>query len=132
MPEDPYSHLTDVGERSFERIMSGVPIAQVPPGSALDVAHKVVFGDIWNRPELTVRERRLITLTIIGMTGAEWPMQAHVRAALHSGDLTPDEMRGFVTHFVFYGGFPLGATLHKAVEAQIAEFEGDGSPAEAT
>jgi 4-carboxymuconolactone decarboxylase len=122
MAEDPYAHLADIGVRSFERIMAAAPPTQVPIGSALDIAHKVIFGDLWNRPGLDTRERRLITLTIIAMAGAEWPMKSHVRAALHSGDFTPDQLEAFVTHFAFYGGFPLAATLHQVVEAEIAEF----------
>ena len=83
-----------------------------------------VFGEVWTRPALTRRERRLITLATIAMTGAPTAMEVHVRSALASGDLSLDEMIEVATHFAQYAGFPLATGLYTTAQRIAAEIEG--------
>ncbi|MBM3658659.1 MAG: carboxymuconolactone decarboxylase [Actinobacteria bacterium] len=53
-----------------------------------------VFGDLWWRPGLTRRDRRLISITCVALTGAPFPLAIHVGAAVWSGDVSADEMAG--------------------------------------
>ena len=69
-----------------------------------------VFAELWDRPGLSRRERRFITLACVARAGVEEPIQQHVYAAFASGDITRDEMQEFVLHFAYYAGWPrLGA-----------------------
>lgn len=87
-----------------------------------------VFGEVWTRPALTRRERRLITLATIAMTGAPTAMEVHVRSALASGDLTLDEMVEIATHFAQYAGFPLATGLYTTAQRIAAELDGQAGP----
>ena len=80
-----------------------------------------VFGHVWQRPGLSRRERRIITVTCVGLSGAPIPLRSHVTSALHSEDLTKEEMDELVLHFSVYNGFSMGANLAAAVEAAWAD-----------
>lgn len=51
-----------------------------------------VFGDLWWRPGLSRRDRRLLSITCVALTGAPFPLAIHVGTALHSGDVSAPEM----------------------------------------
>lgn len=51
-----------------------------------------VFGDLWWRPGLNRRDRRLLSIACVALTGAPFPLAIHVGTALTSGDLAPAAM----------------------------------------
>nr|WP_083390977.1 carboxymuconolactone decarboxylase family protein [Parafrankia soli] len=76
-----------------------------------------VFGHVWQRPGLTRRERRIITVACVAIDDSPMPLKTHVTSALHSGDLTKVEMDEIVLQFSAYYGFAKGAALGDTVEA---------------
>ncbi|WP_018505711.1 carboxymuconolactone decarboxylase family protein [Parafrankia discariae] len=52
-----------------------------------------VFGQVWRRPDLTVRERRLISIGACAVMGTVHPLRHHVRSALDSADLSAADLR---------------------------------------
>ena len=74
-----------------------------------------VFGRLWTRPGLAVRDRRLTTITAIAMTGQRDPLVFHLGAAYRSGDFTLEELEEWVLHFAHYAGWPLATTAHSAL-----------------
>jgi 4-carboxymuconolactone decarboxylase len=79
-----------------------------------------VFGEVWSRPGLNRRDRRLITLTCVGAADTQEPIAAHIYAALNSGDLTYEAMLELVLHFAVYCGWPKASFLNGAVVEQHA------------
>ena len=68
---------------------------------ALTVDH--LFGDIWSRPGLSMRDKRLITLSVVTALGLPDLAEIQVNAALENGEMTWDELREmalFITHYV--------------------------------
>lgn len=51
-----------------------------------------VFGDLWWRPGLSRRDRRLVSISCVALTGAPFPLAIHVGTALRSGDLSAPDM----------------------------------------
>ncbi len=82
-----------------------------------------VFGEVWTRPALSRRERRLITLATVAMTGAPTALDVHVRSALTTGDLTVDELVEVATHVAQYAGFPLATELYTRARRIAGELE---------
>ncbi|MBL7502727.1 carboxymuconolactone decarboxylase family protein [Frankia sp. CNm7] len=80
-----------------------------------------VFGHVWQRPGLTRRERRIITVACVAIDDSPTPLTTHVSSALHSGDLTKEEMDEIVLQFATYYGFAKGEALHDAAEAAWAK-----------
>ncbi|MBO0728122.1 MAG: carboxymuconolactone decarboxylase family protein [Acidimicrobiaceae bacterium] len=79
-----------------------------------------VFGHVWQRPGLSRRERRIITIACVALDDSPTPLKAHVTSALHSGDLTKEEMDEIVLHFSAYYGFAKGQALSETAEAAWA------------
>ena len=80
-----------------------------------------VFGHVWQRPGLTRRERRIITVAAVAIDDSPTPLRSHVAAALHSGELTKAEMDEIVLQFAVYYGFAKGEALHDAAETAWAQ-----------
>ncbi|MGN5238384.1 carboxymuconolactone decarboxylase family protein [Rhodococcus sp. SJ-3] len=80
-----------------------------------------VFGHVWQRPGLTHEERRIITVASVALNDSPKPLQTHVSAALHSGDIAKEEMDEIVLQFAAYYGFAKGEALHDAAEAAWAQ-----------
>ncbi len=79
-----------------------------------------VFGHVWQRPGLSRRDRRIITVSCVAIDDAPIPLQSHVTSALHSGDLTKEEMDEIALHFSIYYGFAKGEALSATAEAAWA------------
>jgi 4-carboxymuconolactone decarboxylase len=78
-------------------------------------ARQFLFGEIWNRPGLSIRDRRIVTLACVAGADATKPIDDHVYAALASGDLTIDEMNEITLHFAVYCGWPKASVLEWSV-----------------
>ncbi len=66
---------------------------------------EVLFGDVWEQPELTKRDRSLITVAVLTALYRTEELSGHMRRALDNG-VTQDELRGLITHLAFYAGWP--------------------------
>lgn len=78
-----------------------------------------VFGHLWQRPGLSRRDRRFITVPCVGVELAPMPILSHVGSAVHSGDLTRPEMDELVRHYTAYAGDERGAVLAQAVQDDV-------------
>ena len=77
-----------------------------------------VFAEVWERPGLTRRDRRFVTLACVAAADAEGPLRDHVYAALNSGDVTITEMQETVLHFAVYSGWPKASRFNMVVDEQ--------------
>ncbi len=73
------------------------------------LSDEVLFGDVWERPGLSKRDRSLITCAILVATGKSEQMNSHFPRALGNG-VTRDELIEMITHAAFYGGWPNSVT----------------------
>ena len=106
------------GNAMWERVMGTPPPAALSDDYGL-ITKDHVFGEIWSRPGLDQRARRLITLTCAAMAGADAALQTHLTAALRTGDLSLDELREVSIHLAHYGGWPVSATFTMALRSAI-------------
>ena len=66
---------------------------------------EVLFGDVWEGPELSKRDRSLITVaTLIALYRTD-ELKGHLQRALDNG-VTEEELKGVITHLAFYAGWP--------------------------
>ena len=91
-------------------------MAQSQPSSARDAVRNVVpdligytekwlFGEIWERPQLSKRDRSLITCAALVAMGKTEQMGFHFPRAVENG-VTPEELVDLITHLAFYAGWP--------------------------
>jgi 4-carboxymuconolactone decarboxylase len=83
----------------------------------VDLTEKVLFGDVWERPGLSKRDRSLITVaTLVALNRTE-QLKGHLVRAEANG-VTRDEIVELITHLAFYSGWPTAmsaATVAKGV-----------------
>ena len=79
-------------------------VRQVAP-KLIDLSEKVLYGDIWERPGLSKRDRSLITVAALIAMGRTDQLSVHMERALVNG-VTQEEMGELITHLAFYGGWP--------------------------
>jgi len=65
----------------------------------------VLFGDVWERTELSKRDRSLITVAALITGGNTEQLSGHLIRAKENG-LTETELKGVITHLAFYAGWP--------------------------
>jgi 4-carboxymuconolactone decarboxylase len=80
------------------------PLAAFAP-KLVDITEKVLFGDVWERPQLSKRDRSLITCAALVAMGKTEQMSFHFPRALENG-VTQDELVELITHLAFYAGWP--------------------------
>lgn len=116
-PSDPEARLT-VGEQSF-RDINCLPFAPIRdnPYSGAGILN-FVFGEMWLRPGLGMKERRLITVACVAFQDAPYPIFSHVYAALKSRDVSFDEMDELALHFAAYYGWPKASHLNQVISEQ--------------
>ncbi len=71
----------------------------------VELTDEILFGDIWERPELSKRDRSLITCAARVATGKTEQMSFHFPRAIENG-VTKDELVEMITHLAFYVGWP--------------------------
>ncbi|MEV0326945.1 carboxymuconolactone decarboxylase family protein [Micromonospora echinospora] len=65
----------------------------------------VLFGQVWERPELTKRDRSLLTVAALLAGGNTEQLVFHLTYAKRNG-LTETELIEAITHLAFYAGWP--------------------------
>ena len=70
-----------------------------------DLTDEVLFGEIWERPQLSKRDRSLITCAALVALRATEQMDFHFPRAIENG-VTREELAELITHLAFYAGWP--------------------------
>jgi len=80
-----------------------------------------LFGDIWERPGLSQRDKSLITVTCLVALNRIEQVEFHLKKAFENG-LTKEELVVAITHIAFYAGWPTAASgfghLKKIIDQQ--------------
>jgi 4-carboxymuconolactone decarboxylase len=65
----------------------------------------VLFGEAWERPQLSPRDRSLVTVAALLTGGSTEQLTFHLQFAKDNG-LTEEELVEAITHLAFYAGWP--------------------------
>ncbi len=87
-----------------------------------DYTDTVLFGDVWERPGLSKRDRSLITVATLVALYRTNELPFHLKKALDNG-ISRDELVELITHLAFYSGWP---TANSAVAVAKRVFEEAG------
>jgi 4-carboxymuconolactone decarboxylase len=79
-----------------------------------------LFADIWQRPGLSDRDRRLLLIGLLAGQGAADVLGIQIPAAYANGELDDEALREVVVFITHYAGWPSGARLNSVVEETIA------------
>jgi 4-carboxymuconolactone decarboxylase len=79
----------------------------------------VLFGQVWARPELSPRDRSLVTISSLVSAGNIEQLEAHIPMGLANG-LTAEEITEAITHVAFYAGWPRAVSALTLAQRLIA------------
>jgi len=91
------------------------------PGDFFGYTADHLFADIWSRPGLSTRDRRLLLIGLLAGTGQADVLGIQVPAAYRNGELDAEALREIVLFLCHYAGWPAGARLDTVVEKTIAK-----------
>jgi 4-carboxymuconolactone decarboxylase len=80
-----------------------------------ELTANVLFGDVWERPGLSKRDRSLITLAMLIALYRTGQLPGHINRALDNG-VTKDEIGELITHVAFYAGWPTAANAARIIK----------------
>lgn len=82
---------------------------------------ETIYGDIYQRPGLTLKERQIATLSMLmALGGKDRQVKVHMRAGLRVG-ITEDELRELVIQLAAYAGFPAAINAQAQLNEVLAE-----------
>ena len=110
------------GAEMLSKVYAGDVV--VPPegqSAFADLMLEQVFAEVWTRPALSVRDRRLLIMGVIAGMGESMTWGIQAKAALKNGELTPEQAREAHLQLTQYVGYPRAAGLLGATEEAIRE-----------
>ncbi len=120
-----FDDLPEERRRGLEKMEQVYGFEMSDPGDGggdfLRITVDHLFGDIWQRPGLSDRDRRLLLIGLLAGQGAADVLGIQVPAAHANGELGDDALREIVVFLSHYAGWPNGARLNSIVEETIAK-----------
>src|SRR5580658_2050999 len=98
-----------------ERIRGTVP-------KLAEIADTLIYGEVWERAQLSKRDRSLITCGALMAMGRYEQLTGHLGRALDNG-VTKDEIAELITHLAFYSGWP-GSMTAARIAKEVYEERG--------
>jgi 4-carboxymuconolactone decarboxylase len=114
------------GDEMWREVMRG-DAPTTNDGGFIELTRDHVFGNIWSRGELSVRDRRLISLTCTALNPSGPALALHVEKALDSGDLTPAQIDEWIVHLAHYAGWPVAANVYTQTRGVVAHYRDDAA-----
>lgn len=93
-----------------------------PRGAAafFDLMMEHVFDGVWNRPGLSIDQRRLLTMGVLAAQHRFDVLQLQFERTIVAGELTAEQVREIVIHLIPYVGYPSSGAIFAAGEQAIA------------
>ena len=86
----------------------------------IDLTDTVLFGDVWERPGLSKRDRSLITCAALVALGRTEQQRGHFARAINNG-VKKDELIELITHLAFYSGWPTAMSAANVAKEVLEE-----------
>jgi 4-carboxymuconolactone decarboxylase len=116
---------SELGRKMMDQVY-GEGFSENLPQASTPMLEKTVdhlFGEIWSRPGLSVRDRRLLVLGATAALGRADLIQIQVEGALANGELSAEQLREAVLHLQYYVGWGNGTQVNNGVEAALRAHE---------
>jgi 4-carboxymuconolactone decarboxylase len=91
------------------------------PGDFFGLTVDHLFAEIWSRPALSIRDRRLLLIGLLVGQGRDDIAEIQISSALKSEELDADQLREIVIFLAHYAGWPAGASLSMRAEKLIGQ-----------
>jgi 4-carboxymuconolactone decarboxylase len=116
----------DAGMKTRRQVLGDAHVdratAQTTPltGEFQDLITRYAWGEIWTRPGLDVRSRRILVLGTLIALGRFDEFRMHARAALTEGGFSDGDLKEIVLQQAVYCGVPAANTAFEILREVIA------------
>jgi 4-carboxymuconolactone decarboxylase len=86
----------------------------------VELTDDVLFGDVWERPQLSRRDRSLVTCAALVALGKTEQMSFHFPRAIDNG-VQREELIEMITHLAFYAGWPNAMSAMTRLQELLAK-----------
>jgi 4-carboxymuconolactone decarboxylase len=122
-----HANATDVMSTMFAgRTPSNPAVARANITGTLgpvgELAFDFAFGELWSRPQLSRRDRSMVTVAILAFLRCSEELAVHVPAALNHG-VSREEVEEIMTQLTVYGGFPRAVEGIRSARAAFAKID---------
>jgi 4-carboxymuconolactone decarboxylase len=113
------------GKKLFDEVYGGIVPYPAPDkqGDFLFNTIDQLFAEVWSRTTMSIRDRRLVLIGAIAAQGEIETLEIQLRAALHKGELTPDEVREIVVLLPHYIGYPKAGKILVMTQRILPDYE---------
>lgn len=87
-----------------------------------EISDNVLFDDVWRRPQLSPRDRSLVTISALIALYRNNELPFHLKKALENG-VTRAEIIEAITHLAFYSGWPTASSALTSARHAFADTE---------
>ncbi|WP_063041715.1 carboxymuconolactone decarboxylase family protein [Nocardia pseudovaccinii] len=94
------------------------------PGDLFGLTADHLFAEIWSRPALSIRDRRLLLFGALTALGLFDVAEIQIGAALRNGELDDEQLREVAVFLAYYVGWASGTKLDAAVGKVLAQESG--------
>ena len=119
------------GLKMFNEVYGG--IVPVPPpekqGPFFLQTIDQLFAETWSRPNMSIRDRRLVALGAVAAMGETEMFEIQIRAALKKGELTKAQVEDMVVFLPAYISYPRTSKILMITQKIFAEMEQEGTSA---
>ncbi len=113
------------GMKMFDEVYGG--IVPFPPEELHDAflfnTVDQLFSEVWSRPQMSIRDRRLFVMGIIAAQAEADTFEIQVRAALHKGELSPEDIHELAVILPYYVGYPRGSRMRAVTQKVLGELK---------
>ena len=117
MPElDPAQQQRfDAGRDLARQLLAGAPRDRPLPDEMARYTMAHLFGDVWQGPELELRERSMITCAVLVALARENEQRLHFRGARNLG-IAREQLEALITHVGHYAGWPVAVSALRLLD----------------
>jgi 4-carboxymuconolactone decarboxylase len=111
------------GIEIMKQLFGEVPKASEVHEDLMEVATRNLFGDIWTRPHMEIRERSMVTCALLAALGRDQQLKGHMKGALNVG-ISRETMKELMLHVAHYAGFSSGVQGLSMAKEVFDELDG--------
>jgi 4-carboxymuconolactone decarboxylase len=82
-----------------------------------------LFSEVWSRQTMSIRDRRLVVMGIIASQAEEMTFEIQIRAAMHKGELSRDDVKEIILLLPYYIGYPKASRMRAVTQRLFAEMD---------
>ena len=98
------------------------PLQETLTPHFVHLTRNVLFGDVWEQPGLSKRDRSMITVAALTVLYRTDQLRGHIRRALDNG-VKREELGEMFQHLAFYGGWPTAVNAFNLAKEVFAEVD---------